>query len=289
MTSKKRFHSYVTPYIDPIEIKIISKKIIDKCIGEKILFQLLDEYRIKSNREFFKCELSIIKKTMDQVECILKNEPIDKLQKIYLNNSINETKNIMIELINEQKNDDDIILYNKFDNKNEQLKNKLKIELTAEIIKEWHGKEYILDNALYALGKKQHDNTDDPRISNMDIKIDYLNTILNFFGFKNLLDDETIVKSDDDLKNKMKNSEFLIKANYSILMKTFNKRERANEIEGKFQTDKFIKICNCVLNEFGFKIENSFVNTKINRKSCRKYSYFLRENMKNIINIIKKY
>ena len=147
-----------------------------------------------------------------------------------------------------------------------------------------------MDNALYALDKKQCIDNNDSYFSNISIKIDYLNKILNIFGFKSLLDNETIVKSDNELEKKMINSGFLIKSSYSILMKTFNKRERAKEFDGKFETKKFIKICNCVLNEFGFTIfgkEMERTQKKYVRK--RNYIYSIIESMENITEIINKY
>ena len=83
MKNKNRMNSYVTPYIDPIEIKFLSNKILDKSIGEKILFDILKEFRFRPNREFFQCDLSIIKKAFDEVEYILLKEPLDKLQELY--------------------------------------------------------------------------------------------------------------------------------------------------------------------------------------------------------------
>jgi len=335
MKNKNRMNSYVTPYIDPIEIKFISNKILDKSIGEKILFNILKEFRFRPNREFFQCDLSIIKKAFDEVESILLKEPLDKLQELYnpmckeqiINNMISiiddvydsetpdsetpnsETLNSSTPDLSDSETpnsstpdgycimDDDVecddlcnnnqILYDKFKHNNEQLKKKLKIQLTPEIISKWYNKEYILDHALYALGKKHYDET------HISLKIQYLNKILDVFGFKGLLDQDTVVESDNKpnsvLYNKMIDSELLNKSNYSVMMKLFNKSERAEKLNNKFEVKKFIKLCNCVLNEFGFKIDSNRTFIKIKRITIWIYNYKLYQNMIDILHIISKY
>ena len=331
MKNKNRMNSYVTPYIDPIEIKFLSNKISDKSIGEKILFDILKEFRFRPNREFFQCDLSIIKKAFDEVESILLKEPLDKLQELYnpmckeqiINNMISiiddvydsETPNSSTPDISDSdipnnstpdgdcNIDDDVecddlynnnqILYNKFKHNNKQLEKKLKIPLTPEIISKWYNKEYILDHALYALGKKHYDDSHYPYFSNIGTKIKYLNIILDVFGFKSLLDQDTVVESDNKpnsiLYNKMINSKLLDKSNYSNIIKIFGKQEQSKKIDDKFEVNKFIKLCNCVLNEFGFKIDSNRKSTKEKRKTIWNYQYKLFENMTNIISIINKY
>lgn len=339
MKNKSRMNGYVTSYIDPVEIKLISNKIVDKIIGEKILFDILSQYRIKPNREFFNCELSMIQKAINEVEIIMKKESIDNLRDMYLPISKEQVINNMIFIqktneknidkfeidndgdcdsdsdgdsdsysdditdkiitgdnsnivndgnINDNENNDDKI-YNKYKIYNIRLEEKLQIQLTPEIIKKWHKKEYILDNALCAIGKKQYNNSEDPYFSNMGIKIEYLNKILNIFGFRGVLDFETKVEFNKELEKRMIDSGLLIRTNYSIMMKTFNKQEKANDLEGIFKKDKYIKICNCVLNEFGFKIQSKFVSKRINKKLKRIYTYYLEENMINIKKIIELY
>ena len=345
MKNKNRMNSYVTPYIDPIEIKLISNKILDKSIGEKILFDILRKYRYRPNREFFQCDLKIIKKAFDEVESIFIKEPFDKLQELYNPMCKEQIINNMIFIMDEKNDDEDMFqndtsdsytfyndtsdsvvdsdidnntydntcdnntydnicdntcdetcdnicnnkLYDKFKHNNEYLEKKLRIQITPEIIKKWYNKEHILDNALYALGKKHYDDSHDSCFSNIGLKLQYLNTILDIFGFKSLLDQDTVVESNNALDDKMENSKLMNKSYYSIMMKTFNKQEQAKDMNGKFKKNKFTKKCNCILNEFGFKVESNGISTKEKRKTKWIYQYKLAENMINIIEIINKY
>ena len=154
---------------------------------------------------------------------------------------------------------------------------------------DWFENEYILDNALYALGKKHYDDSLDPYFSNIGIKIEYLNIILGVFGFRSLLDFDTVVELTDTLRKKMENSKLLDKINYPNIMKIFNKSIQSKDIGGKFEVCKFIKFSNCILNEFGFEINNNEKKTTRQKKSIRFYSYFLMPHANDIINIINKY
>lgn len=180
------------------------------------------------------------------------------------------------------------------------LKRKLKIDSFAyetdeqkndliEFLSCWYNKEYILDNALCALGRKQYNDLDDPYFSNMSIKIGYLNKILNIFRFKGLLDFETKVESNEELEKRMIDSKLLIKANYSKMMKTFGKQEQKKDLEGKFEKDKFTKLCNCIMNEFGFKIQSERKQKKCKKIQSWLYNYRINENMINMLNILDCY
>ena len=324
MKNKNRMNSYVTPYIDPIEIKLISNKILDKSIGEKILFDILREYRYRPNREFFQCDLNIIKKAFDKVESIFIKEPFDKLQELYNPMSKEQIINNMISIVDEKNCVEDMSdnetsdsytfyndtpnsvmdsdmdnnkcdnvynnkLYDKCKHNNEYLEKKLRIQLTPEIINKWYDKDYILDNALFALGKKHYDDSHDPYFSNIGLKLQYLNTILDIFGFKSLLDQDTVVDLDDALRAKMKNSKLLDKSNYSNIIKIFGKQEQSKKTNGKFEVKNFIKLCNCVLNEFGFKIDSDGKQNRINKIRKWSYKYKLNVNMIDILSIISKY
>ncbi|ARF08095.1 hypothetical protein Catovirus_1_145 [Catovirus CTV1] len=71
--TKKRIFQYTTAYIDPVVVDHKSKPMRYYREGETILFTLLKDYRVAYRREFFDCELSIIKEAIDKV-CDLMND-----------------------------------------------------------------------------------------------------------------------------------------------------------------------------------------------------------------------
>ena len=60
-------------------------------------------------------------------------------------------------------------------------------ELTMDFLINWYGKEYILTNVAYALGKKKINDINDPYLGNMKDKISYLNKILKCMVLKDYL------------------------------------------------------------------------------------------------------
>src|SRR3989337_423313 len=63
-----RLNQYTTSYLENCQIKHISEKLDNKFYAESMLFFILDESRLKSSREFFRCELDIIIESMNKVE-----------------------------------------------------------------------------------------------------------------------------------------------------------------------------------------------------------------------------
>lgn len=104
------------------------------------------------------------------------------------------------------------------------FKKKFKLdELTDDFICAWYNREYILDYMLYALGRKTTRDLDDPLFKNMQNKVDYMEKILELFGFKDMLDFETKVELTNELRKKIMESEFTNYDYYKNLMMTFNK------------------------------------------------------------------
>jgi len=64
----KRSRGYHTYYLGPIFINVKTEKIKHCRLAEKILFQLLSNYRCNNKQEFFMCDLEIIKNKMGEVE-----------------------------------------------------------------------------------------------------------------------------------------------------------------------------------------------------------------------------
>jgi hypothetical protein len=63
-----RIKGYTTCYIEPVEIKYISKQLNNKSMAETMVFKKINNYRINNNREFFKCKVDIIMTAINDVE-----------------------------------------------------------------------------------------------------------------------------------------------------------------------------------------------------------------------------
>ena len=318
MDVKKRLLNYVTSYLNPSKIIILSKKLADKYLGEQMLFDFLKEYRIKENKEFFKCKIEKIREMIHKVEKIMDTENLEELRNKYINSKINKKlcKNDLIKKIENNKMESiienanimplsktyrsmcnapkDVVHISKNVNDNEnykldkkindkinKLKEGLRIELNADIINIWSDKMDNLDNLLYALEKKPYD---DPKIKN---KIEYLNKILDTFGFKHPLDFETVITSNNDILDKFEKSKIIEKNNYIDMMKIFGKRLLSKS--DKYDLKKFMKICNCILNEFCVNIYQKRIRKTTDKEKICYYEYRLIQNQLYLLNIIEKY
>ena len=96
-------------------------------------------------------------------------------------------------------------------------------EFTESFLKDWYGKEKILDNALIAMGKKLHRDSEDPYFSRINEKISYLNQVLEVYGFKNMLDFETVIERNSELVERMKSKNWFDKSSYGYIMQLFDK------------------------------------------------------------------
>jgi hypothetical protein len=115
-----RIKGYTTCYIDPVEIKYLSKQLTNKSLAEAMVFNKLSKYRINSNREFFKCEVDIIISVINNIETqfdTLDNIDYDdyymNLIKINILKILNDSCHININLkIERTKYDTPINIYN---------------------------------------------------------------------------------------------------------------------------------------------------------------------------------
>ena len=105
---KNRQCGYTTSYVKPLELKFISKKLRNKTVGEKILFYLLKNYRLVKNREFFKCELSIIRTKFTEVEDIFNKYTDKDIYEKYSEIFKNIDPKLKFNLDNATENNDDI-------------------------------------------------------------------------------------------------------------------------------------------------------------------------------------
>lgn len=79
-----RLASYTTYYVEPSQFIFTSKtydrKFKDCIKAERVLFYILRKYRVSNKREFFQCEIDIIKDTFERI-CKFSNEMIDAMYK----------------------------------------------------------------------------------------------------------------------------------------------------------------------------------------------------------------
>lgn len=63
-----RMYAYTTSYVDKSEYILTSVELDNRNTAEKLLFKELEKYRVSINREFFNCDIKIIKETFEKVE-----------------------------------------------------------------------------------------------------------------------------------------------------------------------------------------------------------------------------
>jgi hypothetical protein len=62
-----RLASYSTYYVQPSQMLYVSQKFKDCTKAERVLFYILRKYRVSNKREFFKCDLELVKETFDRM------------------------------------------------------------------------------------------------------------------------------------------------------------------------------------------------------------------------------
>ena len=204
-------------------------------------------------------------------------------------------KNEKIDILTKAIDVDDITPYEQKKEKNVTdkyiirryyLKQLLKIELTDDVIKIWYNKIKQLNNLLCAIGKKSYNDSKDPYFINMENKIQYLNKILNIFGFKSPLNFEIVITSNDDLLKEFENSKIIEKNNYITMMEAFGKRILS--YSDKYDLKKFLKICNSILNEFCVNIDQKKIIKTTDKQKIYCYEYKLKEHFQYLKLIIEK-
>lgn len=138
----KRLGQFTTSYPEPSTILLTSDCFFDKFFSETLLFYYLNDYRFKSNREFIKCNLQIIKDAFDKVShffSIYKTKQllidfllIDNNFKMFFSKYICVPKNNLIQNFDDI-DDNDIIEYNKSTDKNINNKFKFIYDLSKQL------------------------------------------------------------------------------------------------------------------------------------------------------------
>lgn len=79
-----RLSSYTTYYVEPSKFILTSidynRKFKDCIKAERVLFYILRKYRVNNKREFFMCDIDIIKETFERL-CSFSNKMIDAMYK----------------------------------------------------------------------------------------------------------------------------------------------------------------------------------------------------------------
>jgi hypothetical protein len=93
-----RLSSYSTSYLEKSEFIITSENLLDKNLAEKLLFEELRKYRINNNREFFNCNIEVIKEAFVNVQnFFIENNTLEKILNYY-NTKKEKNKKIKIEI-----------------------------------------------------------------------------------------------------------------------------------------------------------------------------------------------
>ncbi len=79
-----RLASYTTYYVEPSQFIVTSetydRKFKDCIKAERVLFYILRKYRVSNKREFFMCDIELIKETFERM-CKFSNKMIDAMYK----------------------------------------------------------------------------------------------------------------------------------------------------------------------------------------------------------------
>lgn len=140
-----RMTQYTTSYLKPCELVITSKLLIDKNLGETLLFFFLKKYRMENNREFFDCNINLVKEAFCKVEqffdkCDTKEKIISYLMQNDNYKFIYNVKEINFEKL---KKDEINIYYKMIHNNNITL---LSIENITKIKEHLKNRKLFLDD-----------------------------------------------------------------------------------------------------------------------------------------------
>lgn len=257
--AEKRMKNYCTSYVTPCEIQYKSKRIRNKRLAESILFIRLADFRVVANREFFNCDLEIIKTEINYVcdlfdkytddeinEQYAKKQQLQKIQKITsddINNAI-DISDIKYEEINNniiQTMEEKILLkrhkfkmYWNINNPTTDFINKY-----YDIFNKLENLRLLVDNSTVDI-----DLVGDDKINMMHDVIDKLGFVI---GDDKLLEKDTFEKNIQIVKNECKL--FTDTKKTSHLFKFHS--NRVNEI----QTIKsFMGFFNTILRDYGLII-----------------------------------
>lgn len=77
---KSRLSNYRTSYPCDVKLEKISDKLLNCVMAEKILFFLLEKYRVRKDREFFECPLELIVIAIDYISKLFVEKTINDIR-----------------------------------------------------------------------------------------------------------------------------------------------------------------------------------------------------------------
>jgi len=277
-----RLAGYCTSYIEPCEVLYLSDLLRNKDLAENLLFEQLKEYRLKQNREFFKCKIEIIKSEIINVQNIFKIYTDEDIKHNYL--CANKKNNILsVNMYQQITTAHDITEQIYINNCNitytiiEPTLEKFLLKQFLNLKNENFTIEYVEKNYNLINNRRKylllHDEYYDKYHKyDKDIKqVAIVKNIINTLDFdlkkKNKRIDKDVYM--ERIKNLLSEKNIFFR-NYSNIRKIFNKDEhKLNTVSNS----TINKILNNILNTFGLKIICKQSSKMIDKKKIATYYY----------------
>ena len=285
--------SYITVYIDPIEIIYTSKKIRNYTLAENILFIKLNEYRIKRSREFFDCESEIIKREMDNINEIfdkytdeeIYQKMIPKKEKVYTISEIINAENITKEtyektmLMNKKTDDENrsIIKYERA----ESLKIKME-DINESNMEEYNKKKYSVEKNKKIIEILYNGKINDvtTRLENISEKeLILIKKILLHFGYNKK--EASITR--EELITRWQTLDTIINKNDEIVLSVTMNKNIKKSIKSLITSKQIIAYLSTIICEYGISIKSYRTSTynKITKKKQKNIFYKINNKNEN--------
>lgn len=200
-----RLLNYCTPYLKPCTVLYASPTLRNKVLAENILFIKLKQFRVSSAREFFDCDIDIIKKEIDVVVALFDKYNDEELYDLFLKNTRQlkcTTKQNIINAVDITPDDYDALLEKEMLTSDEQYSiekynysNKFNVtsdEINTQFMDTYYGKLHIEENMNKFIKILDNELMDDG--SDEFKKMNYLKEVLNELGFSKI--DDKVPKAD---------------------------------------------------------------------------------------------
>jgi len=299
---KSRLNGYTTSYIKPCELKLESDIFRNKDLAESILFEMLKEYRITNSREFFKCDLLLIKEKIDEVTNLFNKHKDDNELEVYLKkNIIKKTKSIFIKQSIVEAKDIDEYEYQELLRKQQinQATHNEKLSIEKYCYKVNWDVEKVDKKFMDLAYRKTHvllnlrtiifnDNKDietidkeylDYHKTRRNERIIIVKDIIKELGYNSYIEKKLIVSNtfDENKENIIKNNILFTNQKFSLPLFGMKKRKILS-------IKSFMGFINSILKEYGFEIS---VEQKA-EKHIGKTNYYYLDILKEFKNYLVK-